>query len=203
MKKIFAAAVAVLLSLAALAQEGDSFFKHSYLPVEFGASFCPTDGIGGAFYMRACLEYRFDVAKGPFIAAEFDTRTHPYSKSIIWGNASAGDAAYTDLLLGPGWRFSFSDSFKIALSLQGGASCMAMKEVDLATDPGKYLLKPLEKWYPAAKTGIMLEYYLNPAFDLFVSGSLTTTRIPNETASMDPWVLFPTVCVGFSMALES
>ena len=204
MKKIITI-IALFASLTAGAQQADSFFKHTYLPVVFGASFCTTPGIGGAFYMRACLEYRFDVAKGLFVAAEFDTRTHPFSgKSIypLFSNVDAGDAAFTDLLIGPGWRFSCSDSFKIALSLQGGASNIAMKQVAAASE-GFYNLKPLEFWRPAAKVGVMLEYYLNPAFDLFVSGSMTTTQIPYSPASMDPFVLFPTVCVGFSMALES
>ncbi|MBR5042460.1 MAG: hypothetical protein IKX67_04410 [Bacteroidales bacterium] len=204
MKKLITAVAALMVCLGAKAQETDSFFKHMYLPVDFGASLCTTDGIGGAFYMRACLEYRFNVAKGPFIAAEFDTRTHAYSKgSIVLGNAAAGDAAYTDLLVGPGWRFSCSDSFKIALSLQGGASNLAMKEVAEASAAGKYALKPLERWYASAKTNLMLEYYLNPAFDLYASASLTATQYPNVTfGGMDPIGLFPTFCLGFSMALE-
>jgi len=187
------------MCIAAGAQE-----KHPiFVPVDFGATFSSMDGIESAFYMRASVEYRFDYIKGPFILAELDTRTHPFSGSVITtGNVGAGDAAFTDLLVGPGWRFMLSDTFKIAVALQGGASNMAYKTVaaELASD-GKYVLNGNDFWAPAAKASIMVEYYLNPLFDLFIGVGLPATFVPVETYSSNPMVLFPTVSAGFNMAL--
>ena len=207
MKKILFFFAAALACLTARAQE-DSFLTHLYLPVDAGASFSSRGGIGGAFYMRASLEYRFDVHRGPFIVGELDTRTHPYSAdAIVCGNVRTGDAAYTDILIGPGWRWAFSDTWKAALALQGGVSSLGLKEVarvwptddhDLVT----YDLASIGKWYPAAKASLMLEFYLNPALDLFLAVGLPVTKVPYAPASADPFVLFPTVSAGFSMALQ-
>ena len=199
MKKMLAIAACAIIGLTCAAQE-----KHPlYLPVDFGASFATMDGIGAAFYMRASLEYRFNYLKGPFILAELDTRTHPYKNAAIsTANVSAGDAAVTDILIGPGWRFMLSDSFKIAVSLQGGASDLAYKEV-AAYDgtSSKYELKGHDYWAPIVKLGFMFEYYINPVLDLFVAAGFPVTAVPLVTSSMDPIVLFPTVSAGFNMAL--
>ncbi|MBP5637368.1 MAG: hypothetical protein J6X25_07635 [Bacteroidales bacterium] len=202
MKKIVIAIAAALISLSAAAQ--DSFMSHMFLPVDAGVSFSSRDGIGGAFYMRASLEYRPNIHKGLFVLAELDTRTHPYSDGgVVWGNAQSGDAAFVDILVGPGWRFMLSDSFKIAVGLQAGVSNVAVKEVSLASGaPGMYDLGGLDKWSMAVKASAMLEYYLNPSFDLFLGLGLPATRVPVETAGMDPFVFFPTLSVGFNMALE-
>ena len=199
MKKLFAILVCTVMCIAAGAQE-----KHPlYIPVDFGATFSTMNGIEGAFYMRSAVEYRFDYLKGPFILAELDTRTHPYTGSAITtANVSAGDAAFTDILVGPGWRFMLSEKFKIALSLQGGVTNMAYKEVVApANHADKYVLKGHDKWSPIGKAGVMLEYYLNSVFDLFVAAGVPVTTVPLETASSDPVVLFPTVSAGFNMAL--
>lgn len=203
MKKLSALLAAALLGIAAFAQDGDAFLKHMYLPVDAGASLSCRDAIGPAFYMRASLEYRFNMHKGPFIVAELDTRTHPYTTGgVQLGNVRAGDIAFTDILIGPGWRFAASENFKIALAIQGGVSNVALKEVAPASTPGQYILNGLEKWPVAGKASMMLEYYLNPAFDLFFNLGLPVTAVPVETSSMDPFVLFPTVSIGFSMALQ-
>lgn len=203
MKKTILTIIAAALSLTLSAQQKDSFLSHMFLPVDAGVSFATTAGIEGAFYMRASLEYRFNIHKGPFILAELDTRTHPYKDRVItMGNAIAGDAAFTDILIGPGYRFAPSDKFKIALSLQGGATNLATKNVTEAPTAGQYILTGMEKWAPVGKLGVMLEYYLNPSFDLFVAGGLPVTTVPNFFASMDTIVLFPTVSIGFNMALE-
>ena len=198
MKKLLAIAACAIIGLSAAAQE-----KHPlYLPVDFGASFSTMDGIGAAFYMRASLEYRVNYLKGLFFLAELDTRTHPYTNSAIsTANVSAGDAAVTDILIGPGWRFMLSDSFKIAVSLQGGASNLAYKEVAASGTPGKYELKGHDFWAPVGKLGFMFEYYINPVLDLFVAAGVPVTAVPLETASVNPLVLFPTVSAGFNMAL--
>ena len=202
MKKTLLTLFCAFLGLTASAQQ-DSFLSHMFLPVDAGVSFATTPGIEGAFYMRASLEYRFNIHKGPFILAELDTRTHPYKDRVItMGNAIAGDAAFTDILIGPGYRFAPSDKFKIALSVQGGASNLATKNVSEAPVAGQYILTGMEKWAPVGKLGVMLEYYLNPSFDLFVAGGLPVTTVPNNPASMDTIVLFPTVSIGFNMALE-
>lgn len=202
MKKILFFFAAALACLTARAQE-DSFLTHLYLPVDAGASFSSRGGIGGAFYMRASLEYRFDVHRGPFIVGELDTRTHPYSAdAIVCGNVRTGDAAFTDILIGPGWRWAFSDTWKATLALQGGISSLGLKEVAGVTPGGKYDLAGIDKWYPAAKASIMLEFYLNPALDLFLAVGLPVTKVPYAPASADPFVLFPTVSAGFSMALQ-
>ena len=202
MKKILFALVAGLACLTARAQE-DSFLTHLYLPVDAGASFSSRTGIGGAFYMRASLEYRFDVLRGPFIVGELDTRTHPYSDgAIVCGNVRTGDAAFTDILIGPGWRWAFSDTWKAALAIQGGVSSLSLKEVAGVTATGDYDLSGIDKWYPAAKASLMLEFYLNPALDLFLAVGLPVTKVPYAPASTDPFVLFPTVSAGFSMALQ-
>ena len=49
---------------------------------------------------------------------------------------------------------------------------------------------------------MMLEFYLNPALDLFLAVGLPVTKVPYAPASADPFVLFPTVSAGFSMALQ-
>ena len=196
MKKLFISLAAGLVCLAASAQ------GRMFLPVDAGATFSAQPGIGGAFYMRACLEYRFNIEKGFFITGELDTRTHPYTREgIMIGNVDAGDAAYTDILIGPGWRFSFSDRFKLALSLQGGVSNAAFKSVEASGLEGRYNLKSVDKWYPAAKAGAMFEIYVNPLFDIFLAAGLPVTQVPYFSSSMDPIVLFPTVSIGFSMAL--
>lgn len=205
MKKLTVTLLAAVLTLSAAAQEKDSFLSHMFLPVDAGVSFSAMDGIDGAFYMRASLEYRFNILKGPFILAELDTRTHPYSGSVITtANVAAGDAAFTDILLGAGWRFMLSDSFKLAVGLQGGASNMAYKEVSADKDilNGKFTLLGHDRWAPTAKASLMAEYYLNPSFDLFLGVGLPVTSVPNVSSSMDPIVLFPTVSIGFNMALE-
>ena len=198
MKKMLAIAACAIIGLSAAAQE-----KHPlYLPVDFGASFSTMDGIGAAFYMRASLEYRVNYLKGLFFLAELDTRTHPYTNAAIsTANVTAGDAAVTDILIGPGWRFMLSDSFKIAVSLQGGASNLAYKEVAASGAPGKYELKGHDFWAPVGKLGFMFEYYINPVLDLFVAAGVPVTAVPLETASVNPLVLFPTVSAGFNMAL--
>ena len=198
MKKLLAIAACAIIGLSAAAQE-----KHPlYLPVDFGASFSTMDGIGTAFYMRASLEYRVNYLKGLFFLAELDTRTHPYTNAAIsTANVTAGDAAVTDILIGPGWRFMLSDSFKIAVSLQGGASNLAYKEVAASGTPGKYELKGHDFWAPVGKLGFMFEYYINPVLDLFVAAGVPVTAVPLETASVNPLVLFPTVSAGFNMAL--
>lgn len=202
MKKTFVALFIGLISIFAQAQDKQGAESRMFLPVDAGVSLSSRPGIGGAFYMRACLEYRFNLLEGLFITGELDTRTHPYSDGgIVLGNAASGDAAYTDILLGPGWRFMVSDRFKVALSLQGGVSSVAVKEVSPSTAPGSFDLVGRDKLYPAAKLGMMLEYYINPLFDLFLSAGLPATKAPVETASADPFVLFPTVSIGFSMAL--
>ena len=199
MKKLFITIACAVLCLAAGAQE-----KHPvFIPVDFGATFSSMNGIEPAFYMRAAVEYRFNHLKGPFILAELDTRTHAYKDGVITtANVSAGDAAFTDILIGPGWRFMLSDSFKIAVSLQGGASNMAYKEVK-SVNPlyGKFALEGHDYWAVAVKTGVMAEYYLNPLFDLFLAVGLPATFVPLETSSADPLVFFPTVSIGFNMAL--
>ncbi|MBO4742676.1 MAG: hypothetical protein J5533_03480 [Bacteroidales bacterium] len=205
MKKIIVIAAAALIAVCASAQEKDSFLSHMFLPVDAGISFSSMDGIDGAFYMRASLEYRFNIHKGPFILAELDTRTHPYSGAVITtANVAAGDAAFTDILLGAGWRFMLSPSFKLALGLQGGASNMAYKEVSAGKDilNGKFELLPHDRWAPSGKASLMIEYYLNPSFDLFLGAGLPITSVPYESSSMDPIVFFPTVSLGFNMALE-
>ena len=198
MKKMLAIAACAIIGLSAAAQE-----KHPlYLPVDFGASFSTMDGIGAAFYMRASLEYRVNYLKGLFFLAELDTRTHPYTNAAIsTANVTAGDASVTDILIGPGWRFMLSDSFKIAVSLQGGASNLAYKEVAASGAPGKYELKGHDFWAPVGKLGFMFEYYINPVLDLFVAAGVPVTAVPLETASVNPLVLFPTVSAGFNMAL--
>lgn len=207
MKKILFAFAAALTCLLARAQE-DSFLTHLYLPVDAGVSLSSRAGIDGAFYMRASLEYRFDVHKGPFIVGELDTRTHPYSAdAIVCGNVRTGDAAFTDILIGPGWRWALSDSWKVAMALQGGASSLGLKEVARVwptddSDLVQYDLDSIDKWYPAAKVSVMLEFYLNPALDLFLSVGLPVTKVPYAPAGSDPFVLFPTVSAGFSMALQ-
>lgn len=205
MKKLVVALCAAFLALSASAQEKESFLSHMFLPVDAGVSFCTLDGIDGAFYMRASLEYRFNIHKGPFILAELDTRTHPYSGSVITtANVAAGDAAFTDILLGAGWRFMLSDSFKLAVGLQGGASNMAYKEVaaDKEILTGKFTLIGHDYWSATAKASLMVEYYLNPSFDLFLGAGFPVTSVPNVSSSMDPIVMFPTVSIGFNMALE-
>ena len=203
MKKVFITLVAAFLCLGARAQENDGFLTHVYMPVDAGISFSSMEGVGGAFYMRASLEYRFNIHKGLFILGELDTRTHPYKAgSLVYGNVQAGDAAYIDLLIGPGYRWALSDSFKLAFSLQGGASILSFKEVSEVTPEGKYTLSPVDKWYPAAKAGLMAEYYIDPAFCLFLAAGVPVTRIPVEPASMDPFVFFPTLSIGFNMALQ-
>ena len=202
MKRLFILLVAGLLSLAVSAQEASSSRSRMFLPVDAGISLAARDAIGPAFYMRACLEYRMDVNKGLFITGELDTRTHPHTDGgIVLGNAAAGDAAFTDILLGPGWRFMFSERFKFALSLQGGASTVMLKEVAPAEGSGRYNLTGRSKWYGAAKAGTMLEFYINPLFDLFLAAGLPVTFVPVETMSADPAVIFPTLSIGFSMAL--
>ena len=182
-----------------------------YLPVDAGASFSTMEGVGGAFYMRASLEYRFNIHKGLFIVGELDTRTHPYAnKAITTGNVVAGDAAFTDILIGPGYRAMLSDSFKLAFALQGGATNMAYKEVKPAVGASvsaldaRYELLPREQWTACAKASLMAEYYLNPSFDIFLNVGLPATIVPHEIASAaySAFVLFPTVSIGFSMALE-
>lgn len=205
MNKLFAFVLACLVCICAGAQE-DSFLSHMYLPVDAGASFSSLDGIGGAFYMRASLEYRFNVHKGFFIVGEIDTRTHPYTGgAIVDGNVYSGDAAFTDILIGPGYRVMLSDSFKLAFAAQAGASNVALKHVELSSSagaPGMYDLKGVSHWPLAFKASIMAEYYLNPAFDLFLCAGFPFTSVPVETASSNPLVAFPTVSVGFSMALQ-
>lgn len=202
MKKLVILLAAALVSFSAAAQ--DSFMSHMFLPVDAGASFSTRDGIGGAFYMRASLEYRPNIQKGLFVLAELDTRTHPYSYGgVVWGNAQSGDAAFVDILVGPGWRFMLSDTFKIAVGLQGGVSNVAVKEVSLASGtPGMYDLGGLDKWSMAVKASAMLEFYLTPSFDLFLGLGLPATFVPDETASANPVVLFPTLSIGFNMALQ-
>lgn len=203
MKKLFITLIAASMALAASAQENESFLSHMFLPVDAGVSFAAADGIGGAFYMRASLEYRFNIHKGLFILAELDTRTHPYTdRAITLGNAIAGDAAFTDILIGPGYRFAPSDKFKIALALQGGVSNMATKSATESSIAGKYILTGNERWSATGKASVMFEYYLNPSFDLFLGAGLPVTTVPNEMASMDTIVPFPTVSIGFNMALE-
>lgn len=203
MKKLLATVACTLVFFSAGAQDND---KHPlFIPVDLGASFASMDGVSGAFYMRAAVEYRFNHLKGAFILAELDTRTHPYKDAqMTTANVTAGDAAFTDILIGPGWRFMLSDSFKIAVSLQGGVSNMAFKEVqpnvNTHTD-ASYTLIGHDYWAAAAKAGIMLEYYLNPVFDLFVGAGLPVTFVPYFASSADPLVLFPTVSAGFNMAL--
>ena len=199
--KRFLITLAVILScLAAGAQ--DNSRSAFFLPVDAGVSFSSRNGVGGAFYMRACLEYRLHMDKGLFFMAELDTRTHPYKAGgLVLGNVQAGDAAYVDLLVGPGYRWALTDSFKLAFSLQGGASNLAIKEVAAGAGEGNYSLTGVEKWYPTAKLGMMVEYYLNPTIDLFLAGGCPVTRVPVETASADPFVFFPTVSVGFNMLL--
>lgn len=202
MKRLLIVMLAVLMSLAANAQEG-SFMSHLYLPVDAGVSFGGKPGIGGAFYMRASLEYRPNVHKGLFVVAELDTRTHPYTDGgIVSGNVAAGDGAFTDILIGPGWRFMCSDSFKIALALQGGATNLAYKEVATEMVNNKYVLNGRDYWSAAAKGSVMFEYYLNPKFDLFLNVGVPACMVPMEYASMDELVFFPTVSLGFIMALE-
>ncbi len=202
MKRLVIFLAAALVSLSAAAQ--DSFLSHMFLPVDAGVTFATHDAIGGAFYMRASLEYRPNIHKGLFVLAELDTHTNPYSSGgVVWGNVQSGDAAFTDILIGPGWRFMLSDSFKIALALQGGTTNMAIKEVSSASGtPGMYDLKGLDEWQFAAKASAMFEYYLNPSFDLFLGVGLPATFVHNEQASAHPLVLFPTLSLGFNMALE-
>ena len=201
MKKLFVIIICAVMGCAAGAQE-----KHPlFIPVDLGASFATMDNIGGAFYMRAAVEYRLDYLKGLFFLMELDTRTHPYTNAAITtANVSAGDAAFTDILIGPGWRFMLSDSFKIAVSLQGGVSNMAYKEVKpnggILPD-GSYSLIGHDYWSATGKASVMLEYYLSPVFDLFVAAGVPATCVPNFASSMDPLVFFPTVSAGFNMAL--
>ena len=202
MKKLLATLACALLVITAGAQEEKHPF---YIPVDFGASFASYDGISGAFYMRAAVEYRFNYLKGAFILAELDTRTHPYKDALMTtANVTAGDAAFTDILIGPGWRFMLSDSFKIAVALQGGASNMAYKEVKPnagTKSEADYTLIGHDYWAPAAKASVMFEYYLNPVFDLFVGAGLPATLVPYFASSADPLVLFPTISAGFTLAL--
>ena len=209
MKRLIICLLAICCLVTANAQEKESFLKHMYLPVDAGVSFSSMEGIGGAFYMRASLEYRFNIHKGLFIVGELDTRTHPYvNNAITTGNVVAGDAAFTDILIGPGYRVMLSDSFKLAFALQGGATNMAYKEVkpsagaSIGALDARYELLPREQWAPCAKVSLMMEYYLNPSFDLFLNVGVPATFVPLEIASSDPLVLFPTVSIGFSMALE-
>ena len=209
MKRVVISLFAIFSVVLASAQQKDSFLHHMYLPVDAGASFSSIDGIGGAFYMRASLEYRFNIHKGLFLVGELDTRTHPYTNNAITtGNVVAGDAAFTDILIGPGYRVMLSDNFKLAFALQGGATNMAYKEVKPAVGAsiealdGRYELLPREQWAPCAKASVMMEYYLNPSFDLFLCAGVPATFVPLEIASSDPLTLFPTVSIGFSMALE-
>lgn len=200
MKKIVIALAAALISLSAAAQ--DSFLSHMFLPVDAGVSLSARDGIGGAFYMRASLEYRPNIYKGLFVLAELDTRTHTYNENgISYTNVAQGDAAFTDILIGPGWRFMFSDKFKLALGLQGGVSFLTLKEVSKASAT-EYALEGVDKTYMAVKGSAMLEYYLNPSFDLFLGIGLPATFVPYISSGTDPMVLFPTFSVGFNMALE-
>ncbi|MBQ2107928.1 MAG: hypothetical protein II475_04505 [Bacteroidales bacterium] len=211
MKKVLMIMVAIASTIVASAQQKDSFLSHMYLPVDAGASFSTLEGVGGAFYMRASLEYRFNIHKGLFIVGELDTRTHPYTnKAITTGNVVAGDAAFTDILIGPGYRAMLSDSFKLAFALQGGVTNMAYKEVKPAVGASisaldaRYELLPREQWTACAKASLMAEYYLNPSFDIFLNLGLPATFVPHEIASAtySAFVLFPTVSIGFSMALE-
>ena len=200
MKKFAIFFAAALISITAAAQ--DSFLSHMFLPVDAGVSLSARDGIGGAFYMRASLEYRPNIHKGLFVLAELDTRTHTYDENgIQYTNVAIGDAAFTDILIGPGWRIMFSDQFKLALALQGGVSFLNLKEASMA-NATEYALSNVDKTYFAAKASAMLEYYLNPSFDLFLGIGLPATNVPVITASADPLVLFPTISLGFNMALE-
>ena len=211
MKRLIICLLAICGFASAGAQQKDSFLSHMYLPVDAGASFSTMEGVGGAFYMRASLEYRFNIHKGLFIVGELDTRTHPYTNNAITtGNVVAGDAAFTDILIGPGYRAMLSDSFKLAFALQGGVTNMAYKEVKPAVGAtvsaldARYELLPREQWTACAKASLMAEYYLNPSFDIFLNIGLPANFVPLEIASAasSPFVLFPTVSIGFSMALE-
>ena len=202
MKRLVILIAAALVSLSAAAQ--DSFLSHVFVPMDAGVTFSSRNGIGGAFYMRASLEYRPNIQKGLFVLAELDAHTHPYTAGgVKWVNVSSGDAALTDILIGPGWRFMISDSFKLALALQGGVSNFAVKEVSPSSATlGKYDLIGHDKWPLAVKASAMVEYYLTPTFDLFLGLGLPATFVPDEEASADPLALFPTLSIGFNMALQ-
>ena len=87
---------------------------------------------------------------------------------------------------------------------------MAYKEVKPAVGASvsaldaRYELLPREQWTACAKASVMAEYYLNPSFDIFLNIGLPATFVPLEIASAtySAFVLFPTVSIGFSMALE-
>lgn len=153
--------------------------------------------------MRACLEYRFNTARGLFIAGEIDTYTNPYDNTSIFdGNVTAGDAAFNDILIGPGYRVAVTDKFKLAFSAQAGAANMGIKEVGVSSAPGKFVLTPRSQWVPCLKAGVMVEFFLTEVFDVYLSIGVPMTLTPLEISKDRNPVLFPTVSAGFSLPLQ-
>jgi len=149
--------------------ESYDFWQHVYFPLEAGISLSPDSHQKHAFYISTSLEYRIHRTRGWFFVIEYDEHTHEYNcPDLTVTNATVGDAQYMDILVGAGWRHPVHRKWSLTALLQGGTTWSHLKHVVPAVGSTYHLIGH-NRWVPAVKTTMGLEYVFNADFNLFLN----------------------------------
>lgn len=152
------------------------FFRRLYIPCEVGVSYYSAGTLKAGYTLKAAIEWRHHQDKGVYYCLLYNDRTMSYADQLLDGtNLSKGKAHFSDIIIGPGYRFGICEKFRIATMAQVGVSFCDYNDVvpDLeASSAAKraiYSLEDRQKILPVLKLSAYFEYYLFKTFALYIS----------------------------------
>ena len=148
--------------------EFDKIMSHIYFPSDFGLAIPTNSNIKPGITGKTSVEWRFKPLQSVFCIFEYNDTSFDYSDLQAEGsNLLSGSVNYSDFLLGAGYRFNFAENWCTAFSLMGGISNCTYGTI--VKDGSYYQTDSISKWIPAVKANLMLEYYFDPAFGIYIS----------------------------------
>ncbi|MGN0187798.1 MAG: hypothetical protein ACI392_08675 [Paludibacteraceae bacterium] len=162
------------------------FFSRLYIPCEIGVSYCPSGMLKPGYTLKVALEWRHNQAKGLYYCLIYNDRALGYSEQLpIGSNLTKGKAHFSDVIIGPGYRFAVCKNFCIATLLQVGVSICEYNSVSTSSlinpkNPSEplYDLEDRMCITPALRLSAYFEYYLFKTFALFLSAGYTQQLQP-------------------------
>ena len=157
------------------------FFSRLYIPCEIGVAYSPAGMLKPGYTLKVALEWRHSQAKGLYYCLIYNDRALGYSDQLpIGSNLTKGKAHFSDVIIGPGYRFAVCKNFRIATLLQAGVSICEYNSVipSSLTNPENpseplYDLEDRMNITPVLRLSAYFEYYLFKTFALFLSAGYT------------------------------
>ncbi len=185
-----------------------SFFSRLYIPCEIGLAYSPAGTLKPGYTLKVALEWRHNRTKGLYYCFIYNDRAMDYEKQLLEStNLTKGKAHYSDIIIGPGYRFEVCKNFRIGLLVQAGVSICDYNSVVESTMTNPNGSEPLydlvnESCVVAAlRMSAYFEYYLGETFALFISAGYTQHLQPtpfSQTLAKDGCL---GVNVGFTTSL--